>query len=191
MNSTLTIPDEASRGADETFSGVVIYEDTATRDRAIHLCDSLVRNFWSDLSIEFTWWKFDYLRDAEISRLAAEAAAPADLVLFSAHARKELPPSVESWIESWLRRREDRPAALVALIGLATDQFKGLSPIHIYLRDVAERARMDYLPHVLQTFGERTDVSTEAIASRAGKVTALLDGILQHSPAPSRWGINE
>lgn len=191
MNNTLTMPGEASQAPEEKLSGVVIYEDRTTRDRAIQLCDGLVRNFWSDLSLEFTWWKFDYLRDVEISRIAVEAATRADLVLFSAHARRQLPAAVESWIESWLRRKETRSAVLVALIGLASDQIQGLSPIHIYLREVADRAQMDYLPHVLQSVAERADISTEAITDRAEKVTAVLDGILQHHPVPSRWGINE
>ncbi len=191
MNGTLIIPEEADHGTEEKLSGVVIYEDRTTRDRAIQLCDGLVRSFWSDLHMEFTWWKFDYLCDIEISRIAVEAAAHADLVLFSAHARRQLPPAVESWIESWLRRRETRSAVLVALIGLANDQIQGLSPIHTYLREVAERAQMDYLPHVLYSGAERGDISTAAIADRAEKVTAVLDGILQHNPAPSRWGINE
>jgi hypothetical protein len=191
MNGALTIPEETDRSSEEKLSGVVIYEDKTTRDRAIQLCDSLVRNLWSDLSLEFTWWKFDYLRDAEISRIAVEAATHADVVLFSAHARRQLPSAVESWIESWVQRREKRPAVLVALIGLATDQFKGLSPIHIYLRAVAERAQMDYLPHVLHTVSERADISAAAITDRAEKFTSVLDGILQHHPAPSRWGINE
>jgi hypothetical protein len=191
MNGTLTEADKPGQGSEEKLAGVVIYENKATRDRAIQLCDSLVRNFWSDLSLEFTWWKFDYLHDPEISRLAAEAAARADMILFSAHARRELPPPVKSWIESWLRRREKRSAVLIALVGLATDQFKGLSPIHIYLREIAERGEMDYLPHVLQTVTERADISTEAITNRAEKVTSVLDGILQYHPVPSRWGINE
>lgn len=179
------------REYEERLSGVVVYQDRTTRDRAIRLCDHLIETFWSDLALEFSWWKFDYLREPGISRLAAEAAARADLILFSAHASKELPPHVESWIESWLKRRENRTAALVALIGLAADPLKGMTPVHIYLREVAQRAQMDYLPQVLDDPAVRFNVSVETINNRAEKVTSVLDDILHHNPTPPRWGINE
>lgn len=191
MNGPPASTRQSARAQDETLSGVVIYQDQTTRDRAIRLCDHLMQTFWADLTLNFSWWKFDYLSEPRISRLAADATAGADLVIFSTHAGRELPPHVESWIESWLQRRENRTAALVALVGLAADPFKGITPIHTYLRDVAQRARMDYLPQIIEDPACRMSASVENITNRAEKVTSVLDDILHHAPVPPRWGINE
>jgi hypothetical protein len=176
---------------EDAFSGVVVYEDTQTRDRAVQLCDRLVHRFWTDLAIDFTWWRFDYLRDDKLARLATEEVSGADMVVFSARGEQNLPIGVQSWIGGWSPRQRNRPAALVALIGLDGDRARGITPVHTYLRNVAQRVHMDFLTHVPDA-GERwKDVFAEDLAGRAGKVTDVLDGILQRQSAPSRWGINE
>lgn len=171
--------------------GVVVYEDQPTRDRALRLCDELIRKFWHDLEMDFSWWRFDYLRDADLARLAADAAVNADLVIFSACGAKELPPPVRLWIDSWVDRRMNRPNALVALIGVADDPVKGLTPIHVYLREIARQAGMEYLSHVTDASTVRLDTSMNGIARRAGEVTTLLDKMLHRPTIPPRWGINE
>jgi hypothetical protein len=170
---------------------VVVYEDQPTRDRALGLCDDLIRKFWSDLDVEFSWWRFDYLGDADLASQAADAAIKADLVIFSAHSAKELPLPVRSWIDLWVNRTMNRPNALVALIGVSDDQFKGLTPIHVYLREIAQQAGMDYLSHVSDALIAGLDTSTDGIARRAREVTTLLDQMLHRPLVPSRWGINE
>jgi hypothetical protein len=175
----------------QSCRGVVIYEDRPTRDHALRLCDNLARKFWPDLELDFLWWKFDYLEDADLGRFAADTASESDLVIFSAHAAKELPTGVRTWIESWVNRRLNKPNALVALIGLAEDQTQGLSPIHVYLREVARHAGMDYLPHLSGPAIGKLDTTTDGIATRADRVTSLLDNVLHRPTAPSRWGINE
>ena len=80
---------------------------------------------------------------------------------------------------------------LVAMIGTEADRLRGLSPIHVYLREAAQRANMDYLPQVVDAPLGMLDTSIETIANRAEKVTSLLDGILHRPPTPLRWGINE
>jgi len=172
-------------------SVVVTYEDTTTRDRAISICDHLVHKLWEDCEFEFSWWRFDYLRDPEIAVAAVAAANGADLIIFSAHAVQELPRAVKAWIETWLVKRENRESALVALIGTAPELMQGVSPTHIYLRDVAHRAKMDFLTHVPDSLTERLDGGVETIRQRAESVTSVLDKILQQASPPSHWGINE
>jgi len=169
----------------------VVYEDTATRDRAVLLCDHLVNNLWEDLDFELSWWKFDYLREPLIVAEATEAAIRADLVIFSAHAARELPPAVESWIETWTVRRDNPEGALVALIGMGSDLLKGVCPIHVYLREVAQRARMDYLAAPPEALSAGIASSVESIVQRAETVTSVMDRILQQAKPPSHWGINE
>ncbi len=175
----------------DLFSAVVLYEDHATRDRAMEICDRLVHKFWADVEFEFNWWRFDFLNDSTLAGDAVRLAARSELILLAAHAGRELPPPVTRWIESWLPIREPGFGVLVAMIGTEADQLKGLSPIHVYLREAAQRANMDYLPQVIDAPLGKFDASIETISNRAEKVTSLLDNILHRPPSPMRWGINE
>lgn len=193
MNDLLTKPNvgESTLAREEVFSAVVVYEDAATRDRAMQVCERLVQRFWKEMEFDFRWWRFDFLRDAGLGRQAGRQAAGSDLILFSAHARRELPAVVGKWIETWLPGRGAREGVLVAMIGTDDDHLAGLSPIHVYLREVAQRSNMDYLSQTVGASVSELNTSIETITKRAEKVTSLLDGILHHATIPSRWGINE
>jgi len=191
MNSLLTKPSDPLVKKEDLFSAVVLYEDHATRDRAMEICDRLVRKFWADVEFDFNWWRFDFLNDSTLANDAVRLAARSELILLAAHAGRELPPPVKNWIESWLPMREPGFGVLVAMIGTEADQLKGLSPIHVYLREAAQRAYMDYLPQVTDAQLGKFDASIETISKRAEKVTSVLDNILHRPPTPMRWGINE
>lgn len=144
MNRTIT-PPPGRRVLNErsTLSVVIVYEDQATRDRAMATCDYLVKRHWSDFEFDFSWWKFAYLRDPAIAAAAATAASEANMIIFSAQVGKELPPVVRGWVEKWSSKREKDRGALVALIGSPED---ALTPTHYYLRNVAVKSHMDFLP---------------------------------------------
>ncbi len=193
MNSLLAKPkttDPLAKKGD-LFSAAVLYEDLVTRDRAMEICGRLVHKFWADVEFEFSWWRFDFLNDSALAGDAARLAARSELVLLAAHASRELPTMVTNWIGSWLPIREPGFGVLVAMIGTEADQLKGLSPIHVYLREVAQRANMDYLPQVIDASQGQFDASIETLSKRAEQVTSLLDSILHRPPTPLRWGINE
>ena len=65
--------DEAPKNGG-TFSAAIAYEDSTTRDRALETCDRLMQKFWTDVAFEFSWWRFDFLRDKGIFKAAVEAA---------------------------------------------------------------------------------------------------------------------
>jgi hypothetical protein len=191
MHSGLRLPHVGKRPSASACAVVVAYEDTATRDRAMLLCDHLVERLWEDIDLEISWWTFDYLRDPQIAADAASAADAADLVIFSAHPDHLLPPAVKSWIETWAVSREDRESALVALIARADEPIAGVSPTHLYLRSVAQRARMDYLADLPDALSDQIQDPVEAIMHRAVTVTSVMDRILHQASPPSHWGINE
>jgi hypothetical protein len=191
MNTLLARPSDSPVKKEDLFSAVVLYEDHATRDRAMEICDRLVRKFWADVEFDFNWWRFDFLNDSALANDAVRLAARSELILLAAHAGRELPAPVKSWIESWLPIREPGFGVLVAMIGTEADQLKGLSPIHVYLREAAQQANMDYLPQVIDAQLGKFEASFETISKRAEKVTSLLDNILHRPPTPMRWGINE
>ncbi len=155
---------------------LVVYEDTVTRDRAIAMSDRLMRQLWGDVDFEFAWWRFDYLEDPELARAAATEAAQTDVLVFSAHDHRELPPAIERWIESWLPEREHTDGVLGAVIG--SDPAPGAMPVHVYLREVARRARMDFLPETFQALPADFDCSVEAMQKRATTKTSVLESIL-------------
>ena len=177
--------------AAETFSVAVTYADAFTRERAIRICDHMVVELGKDLNFTFSWWKFDYLCDPKLSRMAAQAAAQADMIIFSAHADDELSAAVRSWIESWVPKKEKQPSALVALIGTIEDPQKGLTPAHFYLRNVAQRAKMDYLPQAMVPLSDAQCGSVDSVLRRAEATTPFLREILDRSPRTTHWGINE
>ena len=193
MNSLSTKPTVSDSLVEkgDLFSAVVLYEDVATRQRAMQICDRLVQKFWADVEFDFSWWRFDFLLDSALAGDAVRLAARSELILLAAHAGRELPPPVKNWIESWLPIREQGFGVLVAMIGTEADRLRGLSPIHVYLREAAQRANMDYLPQVIDAPLGKLDTSIETITKRAEKVTSLLDDILHRPPTPLRWGINE
>jgi len=175
----------------DLFSAVVLYEDHATRGRAMDICDRLVHKFWADVEFDISWLRFDFLNDSTLAGDAVRLAARSELILLAAHAGRELPTAVRSWIESWLPVREPGFGVLVAMVGTEADRFRGMSPIHVYLREAAQRASMDYLPQVIDGPLGTLETSIETITNRAEKVTSLLDGILHRPPTQLRWGINE
>jgi hypothetical protein len=192
MNNLLTKPQPDVFPQDkEMFSALIAYEDTMTRDRALRICDRLVAKFWKDVEFDYSWWRFDFLRDREILDAAAHSAARADLILVSAHSSRELPSSVQGWIETWLPLRKSGGGVLGAMIGTREDQLRGLTPIHVYLREAAQRANMDFLSQMIDAPLGRLDGSFETITNRAEKVTSLLDNILHRPSNPRHWGINE
>ena len=79
--------------APERCEVAVVYDDIASRDRAIRVCDSLANRFKDDLDFEFTWWNVRFFEDPAIEQLAEQAAAAADLIFFSTARSTEFTPS--------------------------------------------------------------------------------------------------
>lgn len=179
---------EASRS--RAVCCAVIYEDTASRDRALRLCDDLVRNLWNDLEFDFSWWRFDYLDDPAIARVAAESALWSDIAMFSVRSTGELPLPVRRWVDDWSHRRLADDGVLVALIG-SIDTPRGETPAHSYLRQRAAQAHMDFLPHPSDFPLARAEITLSEIEARASWKTALLNDILRHPDMSNHWGINE
>ena len=94
MNSLSTKPTVSDSLVEkgDLFSAVVLYEDVATRQRAMQICDRLVQKFWADVEFDFSWWRFDFLHDSALAGDAVRLAARSELSLLAAHAGRELPP---------------------------------------------------------------------------------------------------
>jgi hypothetical protein len=164
----------------------VLYEDEATRDLAIQLCHGLADQFEKELDFEFTWWKFKYLSDAEIAAQAAQAAGKADLILVSVHHTENFPLEVMAWFERWLSTRTPSEGALV-LLQTPADRRSQSDQQDSYLRFMAQRAHLDYLPlfepDSLPASSDR--LREDMIVSEPARSDQTAG---QHS---SGWGIND
>jgi hypothetical protein len=168
---------------------VVAYEDVASRNSAIQLCDRVFQEFNGDLDFKADWWAFKYLGTPELGELAAAAAANSDLVIVSADGGGEFPLDIKHWFERWLSKlskRAQSEGALVSLVPPAAPANQGGSKEN-YLRTVARRANLDYLP---------LGSSTREVTSRAQEVwrnshTPVVEDTAEHRYHIPNWGINE
>jgi hypothetical protein len=170
--------------AKATWSVVVVYEDDATRERAVSFCDDLVGRFWARLAFEVSWWSFAQIEALVPANEAAEKAARADLVVLSTAPEGDLAPALKRWLESWLPQRGEREGILVGLIDQAERPPGAEGAKHGYLRNAAHRAGLDYLTQVPQDLGRTMPDSLDSFGSRADHVTTLLDNILHQQPPP-------
>ncbi len=160
----------------------VIYEDSSIRERAVHFCGRLIEAQRSP-ELNLDWWSFQLLDDSSMADSAVEKAARADIVVFAMEARGDLPERIKLWIEKWLNKRGEREGAIVGLLHRDEGWHSVASFREIYLRHAARRAGMDYLSHAAPTLRRAMPDSIDSFSERAGRMTSVLDGILQARPA--------
>src|SRR3974377_2150458 len=141
-------PTAEKRDTKEIWSVVVVYESTATRERAMSVCDHLVKQFWSEVEFSFRWWRTDFLEDAALATSAAIDAATANFIIFCAGVECDLTPAAAEWFDSWVERRNGREGALIDLTEVVGAPDGRGQRLQAYLRGVARRAMMDYLTRV-------------------------------------------
>jgi hypothetical protein len=159
----------------------VIYEGSSIRERVMHFCERLVEAQRSP-ELNLDWWSFPVLSDASMAHDAVEKAARADVVVFAMDARGDLPEPIKLWIEKWLNKRGEREGAIVGLLHREENWHGSASFREIYLRHTARRAGMDYLSHAAPTLRRAIPDSLDSFSERAGRMTSVLDGILQQRP---------
>ena len=184
LASPVLCGESESWGNPEVCTVLIVYEDLPTRERAVSLCDALVRKFTPELDFEFTWWRFKFLSDAHIAHQAAQAALQADLILVSIHRAEDLPLEIKAWFERWLSDRHPSEGALVVL---HTSQ--DMTCADPYLRLVALRANLDYLPLTeTQLNGKEANPFRETL-----NMPAIVQSERMVAPENNHtgWGIND
>ena len=184
------IADTALTCVDERFLAIILHEDEVTLERVERICEHLVGEF-EDTPFDCYLIRFDELSDLRLAQVAAALASQADLVVFSAHAGRELPDATKNWIETWLPTKNLSDSALAALVGLPEDEQKGITPIHVYLREIAARGHMQFLSQVITAPGEVETFTRERLLERRETITPTLRNLLQTELIPQHWGINE
>lgn len=170
----------------ETWSVIVLYEDTDIRQRAMRVCDHLMRQFWSDIEFDFNWWRFGYLHDEVLAERAISHAADADAIILAARSEGDLSPTVKQWLEHAVERRGAREGAFIALFGGGESEGSLLSPRKdAYLRNLAQVAGMDYLTEAPNVLPGGLPDSLDKFSRRAAEHSSVMDDILRHTPPPT------
>jgi len=154
----------------------------------MHLCHLLADRFSEEIDFEFSWWKHQYLLDPDVAWMAGQTIVRADLIIISTHTGQDLSMELKTWMDEWLPQRELSEGALAVLLQNANQTRNPVTPLGSYLRNLAQRAGMDYMSlakpvEVHETF--------DSIFQRANRVTPLLDNILHTRHPSAHWGINE
>jgi hypothetical protein len=171
-------------GVKANWSVAVVYEDAATRAEAVSFCDRLMERFWAECEFDVGWWSFDHLKEGDSAKEASQKAVEANLVVFAVRPEGGISPGFDAWIETWLTHRGDREGTLVGLLTSGNELLDDAAGKHVYLRNVAHRAGMDYLTEVPQSISHFIPDSLESVSERAQRVSSVLDEILRHAPPP-------
>lgn len=143
----------------------VVYDDPHSRSRAMRLTHMLEKRFADDITFCCTWWRFRYLEDPDIALVARHYACAADIVVFSTDSPGLFSLPVMNWIESWAAARRRTGGVVVPLLGSPNIPSQLFSTKHFYLRHVADRCGMDYLPPtVIAAGGENLAVPEPPLA---------------------------
>lgn len=189
MNVTSQI--EEQYRTKEICGVVVIYEDTATRQRAMAACDFLMQQLWSEVEFDFHWWRADFLEHAVMAHAAAEQAAAADFLIICSSAENELSPALKTWFESWIEDRHGRDGALLNLTETDLTKTGTTRSMETFLRGFARRAMLDYFATTPQTVTGTLPSSFEEVERRASQMSSVLDEILNQPPRPPSFGLND
>jgi hypothetical protein len=173
------------------FDLVVAYEDSFTRNRALHLYDHLAQQLLDDYDFQCSWWKFDHLTNLTLRQQAADAAVEANMIILSMHARPELPSTHRLWMENWIPRRDNRKAALVALVAGENALQHEAAPMLACLQNAARLGKMDFFTHEFNLPApEGGRIASSAIPT-ARLVPPIPHHVLEQRTPTPRWGINE
>ncbi len=121
---------------------------------------------------------------------ALDDALEANMIFLSFTAGRGLPAIGRTWLETWAGRRAKGRSALVAMIEVSGAAASEPSRIESYLRQIAERANMDFFFHLTGGGTERQVYTVETVVQRAHTVTPLLQEILQRKSLAPRISFN-
>jgi len=169
----------------------LVYEDLRTGARATKLVERLGEDLKLEADFRLTLTLFDNFREPQLGDLIAAEAEDADILLLSAHGRRELPGAVISWVQEWLKKESVGPRALVLSFDAEAEGTAWASQFVGHLQGSARLASVEVFPHFGRGAIQEGEYSLEDIQYRAETRTALLDEALYRIKPSSHWGINE
>ncbi|MBU6398852.1 MAG: hypothetical protein KGS61_00905 [Verrucomicrobia bacterium] len=170
---------------------VMLYEDLATGLRAKQTFDHLIGRLGEHFVFHSKLWKFGVLEMAACRDLAAADFDDADLILIAAHGTRQFPFEVKNWLDRCLAQARPGRRALVSLVDTRDETSADISALCDSLREVAEKASMDYFCRRADWLDEESGYSLEKLQERAQAKSSMIEEILRQSSSHARWGINE
>jgi hypothetical protein len=123
---------------------VIVYDVLADMIRLSESWLHSVAHFFRDFEFRCRAWNSSMLRDPKERDSAAHCAAQADLIVFSARARAELPDHMKAWIQAWLPRKSRRRDALVAISDILPAASENQPNLRNYLRRASRKGGMEF-----------------------------------------------
>lgn len=123
----------------------VVYERDLNRNRAQLMQEQLAQRLGHCFDFSVSWWSLKSFWHPKMRRVAANAIARADIVLFALRAGVKLPRMLTKWIEERLFRKTTHRVALLALLETGGMIRPRLSSAEIYLSHLASEVGVDCL----------------------------------------------
>ena len=145
MNLVLNGPDESPYEAGKDLNVVIACEDSALAADVCETLELLKGNLAKDGRLLYRWWNFEVLTCPTLRELAAMEAANADIILFGIHEGRALPAPVADWMQRWLKLRQRRPGAVVAVVAASLKTAAATAGnIVVQLKKTAAEGQMDF-----------------------------------------------
>ena len=120
-------------------------EDHSATVRTDGFCRSLSWDLHRKCRVSKEIWLFSQLCIPQLRAIAAGEAALTQLIIISMHYSETLPDGVKSWIDLWLRQRNDHNAVLLALLDPISPGIS--SSMQAYLQDMSKKGDIEFLVH--------------------------------------------
>jgi hypothetical protein len=130
---------------DRPLCGVLLYENREAYARALDMYAYLAVVVSQEIPLQFSWWAFSMLHDAQHAAAARIAVAGADVVIVSAKPAADWSAGFKHWIESWQLPKAKRLSALGALLSPPQPVVAHQCGRQTYLQHVAARMGLDFL----------------------------------------------
>ena len=123
----------------------VVYDSDLSRDRARHMEKDLGRRLGCSFDFSVSSWKLKSLWHPKMVQMAANAAAKAEIVLFSLVSGGELPQAVKNWLGKVLINNPAHKVCLLALLETGGTFTLRLSPAEVYVSNLSSKIGIDCL----------------------------------------------
>jgi hypothetical protein len=183
--ATINAGEALSQEVDNACKVVILSEDAFAQSKAMEICSRLETGLDREPVLAFDCWRFNDLADSSSARRATEAAADADILLFSTHGN-DLSLGARVLLESCARLRAKTEGALAVLITEPFSSSAAINALLARLEHAASRLHMD----ILSLVPPSAENVIEEIKQRANTVTSLLNQIL-NQPHYAHGGLNE
>ena len=164
---------------------VVVYEDGMAHDRAMELAGRLASQFGGEPAFAFDSWNFKDLAQPKLTLAAVEAAARADIILFTTHGN-DLPSAVVAWLEYCAGARTRADGALALLLTEPFMLSASTGAVISRLQSAARLLRMDFLSlmpapaaKIIKSLQKRPSLPPSAFLDKFDR------------PNCDHWGLNE